>query len=137
MLRTSLTVTLFVSLIGCGGSSASVNRESATKAYRAGLAAFEQQNYQATLENLTIAIGSGYLNPDLSIDALAKHAVANAALGNFDSANVDLERMKNAPDQSLFWAAKAFVLTKRGDTAEAAAALQQAKRLNPNLEPFK
>jgi len=137
MLRNALSAALFVALTGCGGKVASTSREAASKAYHQGFAEFEQRNYQSALNSLTMAIDAGWLNPDLAVDALAKRAVANAALGNFDGANADLERMKNAPDQALFWAANAFVLTKRGKTSEAAAALRQAKQLNPTLQPFK
>ncbi|MCI0333059.1 MAG: hypothetical protein L0228_07540 [Planctomycetes bacterium] len=136
MQRYCLRVALVVSLVGCGGGTTSVSRVEANAAYQEGVAALDERNYQAALDKLTIAADSGWLNPDFAVDAIAKRAVANAALGNFTVAGVDLDRIQSAPDQSIVLAAKAFVLQKQGRTAEAGYALKQAKRLNPAIRPF-
>jgi tetratricopeptide (TPR) repeat protein len=134
-----LLVLASVVLCGCGGSEkrAALDRAQANKACSEAEAAFEKRDYQAALDGFTAAIESGWLHPDRLSSAHLRRAVSRAAVGDPAAALAELDELaKFGEDPSAVLAARAFVLKKQGKAAEANAAFQQARRLNPAVRPF-
>lgn len=136
----SVCLLLMAGSIGCGRSSAKLanQREMAGEAFGSAVAAFQNKDFAAAAEQFTAAIEARGLNPDQYGEAFLKRAVANAALGNFDAANADLDKLvRGAPNMDEVYAARAFVLLKQGKRGEAQAMFRKARQLNSQVRMFR
>jgi len=125
-------------LAGCGAGATDPPRQSVQDAFRNGQAALEQGNHNSAESQLRFAIESGALQPDDYCQALMLHGVALARLQRFDEAYASLDRAtQGAADLASVQAARAAVLQLQGKTAEADRAFAEAKKLNPQVKPFK
>jgi hypothetical protein len=121
---------------GCSSSGSETDRRSAQTAYDEGTAAFVRKDYAVARDSLSQALIGG-LYADLCDDALAMRAVCHAALGDLPAAQADIDALqRGGADESLSLAAQSFVLDKQGKGAEAKAAAQKAKLLNPQVRTF-
>jgi tetratricopeptide (TPR) repeat protein len=131
-------VVTFAGSCGCGGSSDLAHtRETAYAAVQVGQTAFAARNYAAAADKLEPAISSGMLNVDVYCQATVELAISYAADGKYDEALAALDKLTaEAPNQAEILAARGFVFKKQGKAREAAAALAQARKLNPKIKEY-
>ncbi len=131
-------VLTLASSCGCGGSSELAHtRETAHAAVQEGQAAFASRDFATTAAKLAPAVASGMLNVDVYCQATVELAIAYAADGKYDEALAALDKLTaEAPNQAEIFAARSFVFKKQGKSREAAAALQQARKLNPRIKEY-
>ena len=138
MLR-AVVLVLTVCLCGCSSQEADLagQRQDTQASYDAAIEALEKHDYGLAETRLTEAIEGGGLRIDQLVDAYIQRAVCYARLGKFEAAHADLDQIEGgAPDLDVVYAARSFVFQKEGRTSEAAAKLNQARRLNPRVQTF-
>jgi tetratricopeptide (TPR) repeat protein len=131
-------VVTFAASCGCSGSSdLAQSRETAYAAVREGQTAFDARDYATAVAKLAPAVASGMLNVDVYCQATVELAIAYAADGKYDEALAALDKLTaEAPNQAEILAARSFVFKKQGKAREAAAAWQQARKLNPRIKEY-
>ena len=131
-----LTCLLLCGLSGCGDSSAAPDQIAAAEGgFDAGRQAFQNGDFAAAESQLSSAVASGTLQPDLLENALLLLARARIASGKITEAEVDLKQLEGgAMAMDQYWLAMAELLVKKNDSAGARKALQEAKKANPKLE---
>ena len=127
-------------LCGCGSSNPELaaQRESGYAAVSKGEAAFASRDYASALEPLKSAVNEGALNPDVYAASAVKLVVCYGATGKFDEATALLDKLESgAPNLDAVYAARSYVLAKRGRAAESRAALAKARQYNRTVQEFK
>jgi len=120
---------------GCGQGAASASSVAETEgSYETGLQAFQAGDFAAAESQLTAAITSGSLQPDLAEAALRLRARARTALGKTAEAEADLTELKQgAAEMDQYWLACAELELKKGNTAAAKDAVKQARSANSKV----
>ena len=133
----TIVLMLTVWLCGCSSQVAPDKRANAETAYGEAIEALEQHDYGLAKTRLTEALEAGGLRADQLIDAYIQRAVCLARLGEFEAAHADLDAAAQGPaDMDVVYAARSFVFAKEGRASEAAAKLNQARAINPQIKPF-
>ncbi len=133
----SLLACLFLcGLSGCGDSSAAPGQIAAAEGgFDAGQQSFRNGDFVAAESQLSAAVASGTLQPDLLENALLLLARSRIASGKIAEAEADLKQLEvGAMAMDQYWLAMAELLVKKNDSAGARKALQEAKKANPKLE---
>lgn len=135
LLILSLISGLPLSFTGCSGSPASQDDVAATEsAYESGLKCFEQSDFSGAEKQLTAAVASGTLQPDLTESALRTLARARIAQGKLAEAEETLKQLQaGAMEQDQFLLVTAELELKKGNRDAAKRAVQQARAVNSKL----
>ncbi|MCA9264234.1 MAG: hypothetical protein KDA60_10320 [Planctomycetales bacterium] len=122
-------------LLGCGPVAAPPHTiADAQKAYDDALTAAQSGDDQRVVDLLTVALDSQVLNADQAGMALLHRAVARANLKAFPAAHADLDEAGPGVAEEDLYIVRHYVLTQEGKPSEAAAALSQAKKFNPDVQ---
>lgn len=130
---------LFVVILlsGCDGAS-TAQRADAQSSLDAASEAAQRKDYVAAEAAWTRAIEIGSLNPDQYVKAHLQRAICRARNKKFSEALADLDTIRDvAPNMDEYHAARSFVLGKQGNDVLSRAEMQQARRLNPAIQPIK
>lgn len=135
LLILSLISGLPLSVAGCSGGSASQDDVASTEsAYESGLKCFEQGDFSGAETQLTTAVASGTLQPDLTESALRTLARARIAQGKLTEAEETLKQLQaGAMEQDQFLLVTAELELKKGNRDAAKRAVQQARAVNSKL----
>lgn len=130
-----LLATVLLPLLGCGAGAASASSVAETEgSYEAGLQAFQTGDFATAETQLTAAVSSGSLQPDLAEAALRLRARTRTALGKTAEAEADLAELKSgAAEMDQYWLACAELELKKGNTAAAKDAVKQARSVNAKV----
>lgn len=130
-----LLAIVLLPLLGCGAGAASASSVAETEgSYEAGLQAFQTGDFAAAETQLTAAVSSGSLQPDLAEAALRLRARTRTALGKTAEAEADLAELKSgAAEMDQYWLACAELELKKGNTAAAKDAVKQARSANSKV----
>lgn len=130
-----LLAIVLLPLLGCGAGAASASSVAETEgSYEAGLQAFQTGDFAAAETQLTAAVSSGSLQPDLAEAALRLRARTRTALGKTAEAEADLAELKSgAAEMDQYWLACAELELKKGNTAAAKDAIKQARSVNAKV----
>lgn len=120
---------------GCGGSTVAPNSAAdAQLAYDRGSEAFKTGSYTEALPQLTTALETPGLPPDLIVDALLKRAQCRAEGGDFEAALADVSQAEQgATELDKVHLARGVVLKKQGREQAAREEFQKAHKINPQL----
>ena len=135
-----LLMLVCISLPGCSSAEdrGADERRASYASYQEALAAFQAKRYDAAEAIFTAAIDGGGLNFDILCEAHIKRAVCRAAAGQFDEALAELQEVEDhGGDLAAVEAARSFVFRRQRNEAGARAAWVKARRLNPNIEPYR
>lgn len=128
-------------LCGCGGPSPeALKTQGAMASFNEGNAAFDLRKFDEAKQKLLLAVEPGALTEDFRQLALARLAISQAATGEADAGLASIGEIEKAgfvDDEVGFLVAKSYVLQKSGNRAAAQQAFQKARRLNPQVKPFK
>jgi len=127
---------LFSSVTGCGAGQVDPETVAqAQQAYDAGVRAFESQDFPAAITQLTEAIETPGLLPDLIVQAYLTRARCRAETGDFPAALADLAAAEEgAGDLDQLHVVRGIVLRKQGDESAARAEFEKAKQVNPGVQ---
>ncbi|MFM8724609.1 MAG: hypothetical protein ACKON9_05720 [Planctomycetaceae bacterium] len=130
-----LLAIVLLPLLGCGAGAASASSVAETEgSFEAGLQAFQTGDFATAETQLTAAVSSGSLQPDLAEAALRLRARTRTALGKTAEAEADLAELKSgAAEMDQYWLACAELELKKGNTAAAKDAVKQARSVNPKV----
>ncbi len=122
-------------LSGCSLSSDGDRISSSESTFESGLSAFESGDWEKSEQDLSAAINSGGLHPDLAEAAIRTLAISRIRLGRLDEAEVELQALlQQAADPDLCWLAIAELQLKKGDSVAAKKAVAEARKFNPALK---
>ncbi|MEM9351773.1 MAG: hypothetical protein AAGA92_02055 [Planctomycetota bacterium] len=126
-------------LPGCGGTPADVvsNREASAKACEEAEQAFKKGDFQTAKSKFEAAFEIGNLQLDLYAEALVKHAVCMAGVGEVEQAARKLDELEQQPiPEDLILSARSFVLEKQGKKRDAKLAWSRARKINRMVPKF-
>ena len=131
----SLWLILMAICAGCGSGGASESSIALSESFFAsGKEAFDAGDWTKAEVDLTAAISAGALQPDQTEVALRCLALSRVRLGMLSEAEENLQQLfEGAAELDLYWAARAELETKKGDTSAANQAAAEARKINPKV----
>ena len=136
-MRGAIVLMLAVWPCGCSSQANPSRRADAETSYIKAIEALEQHDYGLAIAAFTEALEAEGLEVDDLLDAYIQRALCSARLGEFDAAHADLDAAAEGPaEMDVVHAARSFVFQKQGRANEAAQQLNQARRINPGIQPF-
>lgn len=126
---------LGAALVGCDSAEKrKLSREEASQAYTDGTAALESRDFSTAVEKLTLALEGGWLGYS-TVNAYVQRAIANAALGNYDAANADLDMAEQGEGETVeTLVARSYIFEKQGNEREAKLVWSKARRWDRNVK---
>jgi tetratricopeptide (TPR) repeat protein len=120
---------------GCGGGRvAPSSAADAQLAYDLGVKAAEGGSFSDAIPQLTKALETPGLPPDLVVDALLKRARCRAEGGDFQAAFADVHQAEQgATELDKVHLTRGIIFQKQGDQKAARAEFQKARQINPQL----
>ena len=126
---------LILILTGCGGVNDGGRISFSEATVENGLKAFEEGAWEKAELELSTAIDSGGLQPDMAEAAIRSLAVSRVHLGKLAEAEADLQKLEQgAMEMDLFWIASAELALKKGDSAAAKKAIAEARKVNRSVK---
>ena len=124
--------------LGCGGSEkAAESRLTANQSFEKANQLVESGDHAGAVEALNDALGSA-LDGDRREEAMVQRAILQARLGQADEALTAFAELEQyGTDLATIYAAKAYVLSKKGDDSGAKQAFSKAKRINRRIKPIR
>ena len=98
--------------------------------------ATKQNSFQEAHDLYTQALRSGGVGRDKMPEICRKRLIVGAKIGEFEEAEIDLQaifELASTPAEGL--SLQSFLFKKQGKLAEAKKLLQQAKRIDPKIQP--
>ena len=138
MARVFLVVVICAMLVGCGGKSQEVAKNtiaSAEEAYDKAIELMDAGDTAGALPHLDAAIAEDGLNVDLYTQAVLYRAQCYAAAGELEKAEADLQEAEmGAYDDALFHLSRGIVFAAQGKKAEAAKEYSSARKYDPDIK---